>query len=347
MCSSDLFNPGDVEHPVSLNILANVGPDERNLVASGIVGAFKNIWPDSWGPRMEYIFHHAIAALTECPNATLLGVNRMLTDDAYRRWVVRQVTDPFVRDFWEVEFESYDARFRREAVAPIQNKVGQLFQSPPIRNILGQVRSRINISSIMDNRGIFIANLSKGKLGHDKTALLGSLLVSQFQLAAMSRASRPENERSDFFLFVDEFQNFVTEAFASVLSEARKYGLNLTLANQFIDQLTPALREAVFGNVGTLVSFRVGYRDAQALHHEFGEGFPPQQFIGLPRFEMIIRLLRDGKTLPAFRATGIPPFTLCKGRRRKLITRSRERFAMSRSSVEGKLAQWFRNFASR
>lgn len=336
------FNPGDVEHPASFNVLANVPPDERNLVASGIVGAFKNIFPDSWGPRMEYIFHHAITALAECPNATLLGVNRMLTDDAYRRWVVRQVTDPFVRDFWEVEFESYDARFRREAISPIQNKIGQLLQSPAIRNILGQVRSRISIPFIMDNQRLFIANLSKGKLGHDKTALLGSLLVSQFQLAAMARTNQPEEERRDFFLFVDEFQNFVTEAFGSVLSEARKYRLCLTLAHQFTDQLTPSLRQAVFGNVGTLVSFRVGYLDAHALHHEFGEGFVAQQFVDLQRFETFIRLHQDVQTLPAFRAASAPPLALGKGRRDKLIARSRERFTARRSAVEAKLTRWLK-----
>lgn len=336
------FNPGDVEHPASFNVLANVSPDDRNLVASGIVGAFKNIFPDSWGPRMEFIFHHAVAALAECPNATLLGVNRMLTDDAYRHWVVRQVTDPFVRDFWEVEFESYDARFRREAISPIQNKIGQLLQSPAIRNILGQVRSRISIPFIMDNQRLFIANLSKGKLGHDKTALLGSLLVSQFQFAAMARTNQPEEKRRDFFLFVDEFQNFVTEAFGSVLSEARKYRLCLTLAHQFTDQLTPSLRQAVFGNVGTLVSFRVGYLDAHALHHEFGEGFAPQQFVELQRFEAFIRLHQGGQTQPAFRAISAPPLSLGKGRRDKFIARSRERFTASRGEVEAKLKRWLK-----
>ncbi len=338
------FNPGDTEHPIAFNVLANVPPDERNLVASGIVGAFKNIWPDSWGPRMEYIFHHAISALAACPNATLLGVNRMLSDDAYRRWVVRQVSDPFVRDFWEVEFESYDARFRREAISPIQNKIGQLLQSPAIRNILGQVKSRVSIPFITDNQRIFIANLSKGKLGHDKTGLLGSLLVSQFQLAAMARTNQPEEERSDFFLFVDEFQNFVTDAFSSVLSEARKYRLCLTLAHQFCDQLSPALRQAVFGNVGTLVAFRVGYLDAHTLHHEFGEVFVQQQFVDLGRFETILRLHENGNTRPAFRATSSAPLSLGNGRREKLIARSRERFAIPRAEVEAKLARWLSNY---
>jgi hypothetical protein len=336
------FNPGDLDHPASFNVLANAGPDQRALLASGIVGAFRNIWPDSWGPRMEYIFHHAVAALAECPNATVLGVNRMLTDERYRRWVVRQVTDPFVREFWESEFEGWDARFRREAVSPIQNKVGQLLQSPAIRNIMGQVRNRIDIPFIMDFGRIFIANLSKGRLGHDKASLLGALLVSQFQLGAMARANRPEEERRDFFLFVDEFQNFVTDAFASVLSEARKYRLCLTLAHQFTDQLSPPLRQAVFGNVGTLVSFRVGYQDALAMHHEFGEGFVPQQFVDLARFECFVRPHKDGQSIQAFRAVSLPPMFRLNGRREKLIARSRERFTALRRTVEKRLERWLR-----
>lgn len=336
------FNPGDLEHPMSFNVLADVSPDEHNLVASGIVGAFRNIWPDSWGPRMEYIFHHAVAALAECENATLLGVNRMLTDDHYRRWVARQVTDPFVRDFWENEFEGYEPRFRREAVSPIQNKVGQILQSPAIRNILGQVKSRISIAHVMDRGQIFVANLSKGKLGHDKAGLLGSLLVSQFQLAAMARSGQPEEERRDFFLFVDEFQNFVTEAFSSVLSEARKYRLSLTLVSQFQEQIPDSLKQAVFGNVGTLVSFRVGYRDAKALHHEFGEGFTPQQFVDLARYEVLARLHQGGQAQAPVRAMTAPPLKNGRGRRAKLIARSRERFTSLRADVEDKLARWMR-----
>ena len=238
-------------------------------MASGIVGAFKNLWPDSLGPRMEYILHNAVAALAHCPNTSLLGVNRLLTDANYRHWVIQQVTDPFLRDFWQNEYESWDARFQREAIAPIQNKVGQLLLSPILRNIFGQVRSQVSIPFVMDHGRIFIANLAKGQIGHDKANLLGSLLVTQFQLAAMARGRQPESERRDFYLFVDEFQNFATESFASILTEARKYRLCLTLSHQYIGQLHENVRDAVFDNVGTLVSFRIGHSEAEVLCAEY------------------------------------------------------------------------------
>src|SRR5258706_5579198 len=245
------FHPGDLEFPIGLNVLANVAPDNRHLVASGIVGAFKGIWRDSWGPRLEYILYNAVSALLDCRNATLLGVNRLLTDDNYRARVIRQIKDPFIRSFWTDEYASYDPRFQREAIAPIQNKVGQFLLNPVVRNILGQVRSKVKIPFIMDNERLFIGNLSKGHLGHDKANLLGSLITTQFQLGAMARSDRPETERQDFYLFIDEFQNFSTDAFASILAEARKYHLCLILSHQYIDQLSLSVRHAVFGNVGT------------------------------------------------------------------------------------------------
>src|SRR5208283_2523993 len=194
------FNPGDLEFPIGLNVIGNVAPDNRHLVASGIVGAFKGIWRDSWGPRLEYILYNAVSALLECRNQTLLGVNRLLTDDHYREKVIRQITDPFIRAFWAEEFASYDERFKREAIAPIQNKIGQFLLNPVVRNILGQVKKKVDIPFVMDHGRLFIANLSKGQLGHDKANLLGSLLVTQFQLGAMARANRPETERRDFYL---------------------------------------------------------------------------------------------------------------------------------------------------
>ncbi len=334
------FNPGDLEFPVGLNLLANVPPDERHLVASGIVGAFKSIWRDSWGPRLEYILYNAIAALLDCQNTTLLGVNRLLTDDAYRAWVVRQIKDPFIRDFWAEEFASYDERFRREAIAPIQNKLGQFLLNPVVRNILGQVQSKVSFPFIMDNQRIFIANLAKGKLGHDKANLLGSLLTTQFQLAAMARTNQPEHERRDFYLFIDEFQNFSTDAFASILAEARKYRLCLTLSHQYIDQVPLPIRQAVFGNVGTLISFRVGYTDAEALHQEFGNTHIAEQFVDLDKFEVLARLLEDGVNKEPFRARTLAPVENPVGRRMKLIARSRERFATARAQIERKLGDW-------
>jgi len=334
------FNPGDLEFPIGLNLLANVPPDERHLVASGIVSAFKGIWRESWGPRLEYILYNAVAALLDCPNTTLLGVNRLLTDADYRAWVVRQIQDPFIRDFWENEYASYDPRFQREAIAPIQNKLGQFLQSPVIRNLLGQVRTKVSIPFVMDSSRIFIANLSKGKLGHDKANLLGSLLTTQFQLAAMARVDVPENERRDFYLFIDEFQNFSTDAFASILAEARKYRLCLALSHQYIDQLSLPVRQAVFGNVGTLVAFRVGHTDAVVLRDEFGHEFAEQQLVGLDRFELVVKLLEEGTNRTPFRARSLAPIANLVGRRDKLIARSRERFAGPGQQVEEKLNRW-------
>ncbi len=290
--------------------------------------------------QLEYILYNAVAALLDCPNTTLLGVNRLLTDPNYRAWVVRQIKDPFIREFWENEYEGYDPRFQREAIAPIQNKLGQFLQSPVIRNILGQVRTKVNIPFVMDNGRLFIANLSKGKLGHDKANLLGSLLTTQFQLASMSRVNVPEAERRDFYLFIDEFQNFSTDAFASILAEARKYRLCLALSHQYIDQLSLPVRQAVFGNVGTLISFRVGHTDAEVLRDEFGHEFAEQQLVDLDRFELVVKLLENGTNQQPFRARSLAPVENPVGRRDKLIARSRERFATPRSEVEAKLVRW-------
>jgi hypothetical protein len=334
------FNPGDLEFPIGLNVLANVAPDCRHLVASGIVSAFKGIWRDSWGPRLEYILYNAVSALLDCRNATLLGVNRLLTDSNYRAKVIRQIQDPFVRAFWAEEYEGYDERFQREAIAPIQNKLGQFLLNPVVRNILGQVKTKVKIPFIMDNERLFIANLSKGRLGHDKANLLGSLLTTQFQLGAMGRANRPEHLRPDFYLFIDEFQNFSTDAFASILAEARKYRLCLVLSHQYIDQLSLPIRQAVFGNVGTLVAFRVGYADAEVMEREFGNTFPASTIADLNRYEVIVKLLEDGTNREPFRARTLPPLENPIGRKQKLVARSRERFAVPRAVIENKLNRW-------
>ena len=334
------FHPGDRDHPVGLNPLAGVLPAQRPLIVSGIIEALKNLWPDSWGPRMEYILQNAISALLHVENASLLGINRLLTDAAYRRWVVRQVTDPFVRKFWEEEYESYDARFRREAIAPIQNKLGQFCLHPLVRNVLGQVKARLSLSHVMEHSQIFLANLSKGQLGADKSALIGSLLVSQFQAAAMARATLPEEERKDFFLFIDEFQHFTTEAFASLLAEARKYRLNLTLSHQYLDQLSEPVRTALFGNVGSTICFRVGYRDAEWLCEEFEQTYSATQFLELGRFAILARLTRDNQQDPPIRGRTYPPIEGVFSDREKLIRVSRERFGMPREVIEDKLHRW-------
>jgi len=334
------FNPGDLEFPVGLNLLANVAPDKRHLVASGIVSAFKGLWRDSWGPRLEYILYNAVSALLECRNVTLLGVHRLLLDESYRAWVIRQMKDPFLRAFWTEEYAGYDERFRREAIAPIQNKLGQFLQSPLIRNLLGQVKTRVSIPFIMDRSRIFIANLSKGRIGEDKANLLGSLLVTQFQLGAMARADQPEDERRDFHLFIDEFQNFSTDAFASILAEARKYRLCLVLSHQYLDQLSLPVRQAVFGNVGTIITFRIGHTDAEVMAGEFGGTFSVNMLADLGRHEAVVKLLEDGTNRQAFLARMLPPLQNRNGRKDRLIARSRERFATPRHLVEEKLNRW-------
>ncbi len=335
------FDPADTDYPIGLNLLASVPSDDRHLVVSGIVGAFKSIWGDSWGPRLEYILANAISALLECQNVSLLALPRLLTDERYRDWILRQVSDPLVLRFWRDEFERWDARFRNEAIAPIQNKVGQLLMATPMRNILGQVKSKIDARFIMDHRRIFIANLSKGRLGADKTALLGALLVTQFQLAAMGRSVMRESDRVDFGLFIDEYHNFTTDSFASILSEARKYRLCLTLVGQYIAQASTELRDAVFGNVGTIVSFRVGESDAEVLAREFGNDFIPEQFSGLGNYEVCVKMLNQGTQEVPFLGRTLPPMSEQHNRRENLIHRSRERYATPRAVVEEKIRRWF------
>jgi hypothetical protein len=332
------FNPADAEYPVGLNLLQSF--HSRHLVASGIVSVFKSIWCDFWGPRLEYILYAAVAALLECENVSLLGLQRMLSDSRYRAWVVKQVKDPMVRSFWLNEFERYDKKLLQEAIAPIQNKIGQLFMSPILRNVLGQVKSKIDARSMMDKGLIFIADVSKGKLGEDKSNLIGSLLVTQFQLAAMSRADVPEYERRDFFLYVDEFQSFATDSFVSILSEARKYRLCLTLSHQYIEQVRPEIRNAVFGNVGSLISFRVGERDAEILEREFGEAYPRSQFIRLGNHEICGKMLVNGHYAEPWLGTTLPPQSARHGRGEKIIRRSREKYATERSLIEGKIWRW-------
>jgi hypothetical protein len=332
------FTPADTEFPVGLNVLrARQAP---HLVASGIVGAFKSIWRDSWGPRLEYILYAATAALVEVENTSLLGIGRMLGDGDYRKRVVRLVKDPMVRTFWEKEFEGYDERFRREAIAPVQNKVGQLLMAAPIRNVLGQVKSKIDARFMMDNSRIFVANLAKGKLGEDKANLMGAMLLTQFQLAAMSRAELPEQQRRPFHLYVDEFHNFTTDSFSSILAESRKYGLSLTLSNQQTAQVREEIREAIFGNVGTIIAFRVGEGDARRLAREFGSDSTPEQFTSLSNYEVRIKLLSDGRQQDPFGGKTLPPRPIRRGRSEKIIRRSREKYATPRLVVEDKIARW-------
>jgi hypothetical protein len=334
------FNPADDDYPVGFNLVGASMHDGHHFDSSSLVSAFKHLWRDSWGPRLEYVLYAAVAALMECQNVSLLGVPRMLVDARFRVWVVNQVHDPIVRSFWENEFERFDKRLLSEIIAPIQNKVGQLLMAAPLRNVFGQIRSRINPRFIMDHERIFIANLSKGRLGEDKANLLGSLLVSKFQTAAMSRSDIPENERRDFYLYIDEFPNFTTDSFAGILSEARKYRLNLTLAHQYIEQMTDEVRAAVFGNVGSIVSFRVGLTDAQMLANEFGSDYSPTQFTELANYEVRAKLLQNGEYGEPFLGRTHFPSPFLHGHRARLMKLSQERFGTKRALVEGKIRRW-------
>jgi hypothetical protein len=343
------FNPADVEYPIPFNAMEKVGAEQRHLISSGLMGVFKKIWPDVWSARMEYILGNCILALLEYPNSTLLGVNRMLADPEYRKKVVERISDPVVKSFWVNEFAKYTQRYEVEATAAIQNKVGQFISNPLIRNIIGQVKSEINMREIMDEKKILIANLSKGKIGEDNSRLLGALLITKLYLAAMSRVEIPEKERSDFYLYVDEFQNFATEAFVNILSEARKYRLALILANQYIAQLeemTPVgkstkVRDAIFGNVGTVIAFRVGAEDAEFLEKEFLPEFTAQDLVNLAKYNVYLKLMINGVTGRPFSAETLPPFPKpTKSNKEKIIRVSRERYGVPRRIIEEKIARW-------
>ncbi|MDD2731805.1 MAG: type IV secretion system DNA-binding domain-containing protein [Candidatus Pacebacteria bacterium] len=335
------FNPADLDWPIAFNVMEKVDVEHRHLVAGGLMGVFKKIWPDVWSARMEYILNNTILALLEYPGSTLLGINRMLSDPDFRKKVIEKVTDPIVKAFWLNEFANYTQRYEVEATAAIQNKVGQFISAPLIRNIVGQVRSSINMREVMDKEKILILNLSKGRIGEDNSMLLGALLITKLQLAAMSRVDIPEEKRKDFYLYVDEFQNFATESFVNILSEARKYRLALILAHQYIAQMDEKVRDAVFGNVGTIISFRIGAEDAEFLEKEFGPEFNAEDFVNLAKYDIYLKLMIDGLAGRAFSARTLEPFPKpSTSNKDKIVNVSREKYATPRKKVEEKISKW-------
>ncbi len=338
------FNPQDLNHPIAFNPLEQISSEYRHLVASGIMGVFKKIWVDMWSARMEYILNNTLLALLEYPGSTLLGIMRMLSDKDYRKRVVDSLSDPVVKGFWINEFAKYSQKFETEATAAIQNKVGQFVTNPLIRNILGQPHSSIDMRKIMDEGKILIVNLSKGGIGEDNSNLLGAMIISKIQLAAMSRMNIPESERKDFYLYVDEFQNFATDSFATILSEARKYHLCLIMAHQYIRQLVSGdstkMRDAIFGNVGTMIVFRVGADDAEFLEKEFQPDFMLNDLVNLPKYNFYIKLMIDGVASRPFSAKTIPPSPPpVENYRDVLIENSRRIYGTPRSVVEEKIAE--------
>ncbi|HBE89794.1 MAG: hypothetical protein A3E37_05520 [Candidatus Andersenbacteria bacterium RIFCSPHIGHO2_12_FULL_46_9] len=335
------FDPSDVEYPVGFNVLEAVDPQYKYLVSSGLIGSLKKIWADSWGPRLEYILRNTILALLDYPSSTMLGILRMLGDNQYRKKVIEKIQDPVVKSFWLNEFSNYNERFRAEAISPIQNKVGQFLTSSIIRNIVAQPKSTIDMSDVMDNQKILLINASKGRIGEDNSSLLGAMLITRLQLAAMDRAKIAEEKRKDFYLYVDEFQNFATESFASILSEARKYRLNLTMAHQYIEQMEDEMvRGAVFGNAGTIVCFRVGAEDAEFLEKEFEPTFMETDLVNLDKHNAYIKLMIDGVTSKAFSMQTVAPTKEGYGKKETVISVSRERYGRPRAIVEDKIARW-------
>ncbi|MBN1494209.1 type IV secretory system conjugative DNA transfer family protein [Candidatus Peregrinibacteria bacterium] len=337
-----LFDPSDRDFPIAFNMLEVANPALKTIVASGLVGIFKKIYSESWGPRLEHILRNTILSLLEYPNTTMLGIIRILQDRDYRRKVVNKLEDPVLKSFWINEFEAMQDKMRVEAISPIMNKVGQFLSSPIVRNIVGQPKSTVNLRFAMDKGKIIIVNLSKGRIGEDISQLLGSMLITKFQIDAMSRADVPEKERKDFYLYVDEFQNFATDSFATILSEARKYRLNLTMANQYIAQMPDEVKDAVFGNVGSIVSFQVGFDDAEYISQQYGEEAMPPDLVALSKYTAYMKLLIDGMPSRTFSLNTLPPPGIYLDDERKETIRKvvRERYSQKRVTVEDKIKRW-------
>lgn len=338
------FAPFDTDFPLSFNVLESVDPDKRHLVVAGLMSTFKKIWQDAWSARMEYILTNTLLALLEYPEATLLGVNRMLSDKDFRKKVVDNISDVSVKSFWVDEFAKYTERMAAEAVPAIQNKIGQFTANPLIRNMIGQPKSTFDIRQLMDTKKIIIVNLSKGRIGEANANLLGGMLITKIYLAAMSRADVPDRVLKtlpNFYLFVDEFQNFANESFADILSEARKYKLNLTIAHQYIEQMEEEVSAAVFGNVGTMITFRVGAFDAEFLEKEYAPQFTMEDLVNLGFAQIYLKLMIDGVSSQPFSATTLPPIPNPeKTHRAEVIEMSRKQFSSPKEVVETNIVEW-------
>ncbi|MFA5841377.1 MAG: type IV secretion system DNA-binding domain-containing protein [Candidatus Paceibacterota bacterium] len=343
------FAPFDADYPVSFNVMEDVGADKRHLVANGLMNAFKKIWVDAWSARMEYILNNVLLALLEYPDSTILGVNRMLSDKDYRNLVVANVTDASVKSFWVDEFAKYGDKYMQEAGAAIQNKIGQFISNPLIRNIIGQPKSSFDIRKIMDEKKILIMNLSKGRMGIENSTLLGNMLVTKIYLGAMSRADASASllqKLPNFYFYVDEFQSFANESFADILSEARKYKLSLTIAHQYVNQMPEEVRDAVFGNVGSMVTFRIGPEDAELFEKEFAPEFIADDLVNLGFSQIYLRLMIDGIGSKPFSATTLPPIAQEReSHKDEVIDGTRKIYATPRTKVEGFINKWYESVA--
>lgn len=333
------FNPADTDFPMGFNPLEVYDPKLKTHTCSELIGVIKRIFENSWGPRLEYILRYSILALLDYPNATMLDITRILTEKKFRNDVLNYVTDPVVRNFWTIEFASWNDKFMTEAVAPILNKVGAFTANPLVRNIIGQPKSSFNIRQIMDEHKILIINLSRGLVGEDNAALLGALLVTKVQMAAMSRADIPSEQRTPFYLYVDEFQNFATDSFATILSEARKYGLNLTVANQYTAQMLPEIKDAVFGNVGSIICFRTSADDARIMLKYFEPKFEEHDIVHMHNRHFAISMTIGGEKVPAFSAISLNLPAFVADYSTHIIAHSRAQYAQRREIVEHYVAE--------
>jgi energy-coupling factor transporter ATP-binding protein EcfA2 len=304
------MNPSDAKSIVFYNPIANVPAEFHHLVASGLISTFKRIWEDSWGPRLEYVLSMCIRTLLTCPDKSLLDIHALLTDPVYRTKALVYIEEPYILSFWKNEFEKYSPAFRAEVIAPILNKMGVFLSNDPLRRTLGSKSTGLDIQKVMDEGKILIVNLSKGKIGEQASSILGSILVNAIQLGALHRSHQPEADRRPFYLYVDEVHSFVSLSFADILAEARKYKLSIFMAHQFIEQLHEKIRAAIFGNVGTMIIFRVGAEDAKYLVQEFEPTFDETDLVNLPKFQMYLKLMIDGASSLPFSASTIPLKTL-------------------------------------
>jgi len=327
------FNPADKEFPIKINPLEVQNREEAELVTSGLMAIFTKIWADVWSARMEYILRNSFLTLTEAPNSTLDDVLKLLSNKSYRNQVVQKIKSPALKQFWFDEYDKMPDRLQKEAIAPIQNKVGQFTTSPLVRSVIDSPRSSIHIDQIMNEGKILLVNLSQGRLGEDNAALLGAMLITKMQLAAMHRVDVPEESRRDFYLYVDEFQNFATNSFIKILSEARKYRLNIMLANQYMAQIPPEVQKAILGNAGTIISFTVGAEDAQILFKEFAEVFGENDLVNLSNFQVAVKLMIDGHSSRPFLATTLPLPVSKNQNRPKVVSVSRQRWTAGARSA--------------
>lgn len=337
------INPSDTDFPIAFNVMENVAFDFRHNVASSMLAVFKKIWPDVWSARMEYILNNTFLALLEFPDSTLLGINRMLSDKSYRKKMVDELQDPVVKAFWTNEFARYNEKFQTEAIAPIQNKVGQFTANPLVRNIIGQVKSKINLREVMDSGKILIIRLPVGLLGETNSQLLGGLLVTKIQQAAMSRIDVPESQRRDFTLIIDEFQNFANESFVKILAEARKYHLSLVIGHQYIEQVPEEITAGIFGNVGTIINFRVGPKDAEFIEPQYEPYLTVQDLVNLPNHYFYAKLLVEGISSTPFLASTLrPPETPNESFREDIVKLSQLKYCTNRKIVDADIAEWIK-----